>query len=238
MIDKDRLHTLSELEDWELVNKDQDIRGHALMMRSGRKLGIIRRMLVDRDHERVAALVLDDGRTIPVEDVEIRGGEAYIEDIDEKTLATAPMAPPPRTQAGTREERIPVVEEELAVGKRMVERGHVRVRSRVVEKPVSEQVRLREERVDVERRPVNAPVADADRLLRDRDVEFTERGEEAVIGKRARVTEEVIVHKDVGERTENVQDTVRHTQVDVDREPDRLAAKGGPAAGKDRDKLR
>ena len=51
------------------------------------------------------------------------------------------------------EEVIPVYEEQLRVGKREVGRGSVRVRSYVVEQPVEEQVRLREERVDIERRP-------------------------------------------------------------------------------------
>ena len=46
---------------------------------------------------------------------------------------------------------IPVVEEELQVGKRAVKRGGVRVYSHVVEKPVEENIELREEHVNVER---------------------------------------------------------------------------------------
>jgi stress response protein YsnF len=53
------------------------------------------------------------------------------------------------------EEHIPLVEEELRVGKREVNRGGARVRSYVREVPVHEQVSLREEHVDVERRPVS-----------------------------------------------------------------------------------
>ena len=61
--------------------------------------------------------------------------------------------------AGTRDdETIPVVEERLRVGKRDVGLGRVRVRSYVVEEPVSADVRLREERVEVERRPVDRPL--------------------------------------------------------------------------------
>jgi len=44
----------------------------------------------------------------------------------------------------------------------------------------------------------------------------TETAEEAVVSKTARVTEEVVVSKDVTERTERVADTVRRTEVDVD----------------------
>ena len=54
-------------------------------------------------------------------------------------------------------EAIPIVEEQLRVGKRQVAGGRVRVRSYVVETPVQEQVTLRDETVRVERRPVDRP---------------------------------------------------------------------------------
>jgi uncharacterized protein (TIGR02271 family) len=115
------------------------------------------------------------------------------------------------------EARIPVIEEELRVGKRAVEGGGVRVRTRVVERPVEEAVRLREERVHVERRPVNRPVTEADLgAFREGQFELTERSEEVVVDKQARVVEEVAINKEVGERTETVRDTVRSTDVDVE----------------------
>ena len=115
------------------------------------------------------------------------------------------------------EARIPVIEEELRVGKREVEGGGVRVRTRVVERPVEEAVRLREERVNVERRPVNRPVSEADlSAFREGTFELRERSEEAVVDKTARVVEEVAINKEVGERTETVRDTVRKTDVDVE----------------------
>jgi uncharacterized protein (TIGR02271 family) len=121
------------------------------------------------------------------------------------------------------EQTIPVIQEQLAVGKRQVERGGVRVRSYVVETPVREQVTLRQEHVEIERRPVDQPLTsanlNADDLLRERTVELTETSEEAVVAKNARVVEEVVVRKDVEQRTETIEDTVRHTEVDVDRTP-------------------
>lgn len=115
------------------------------------------------------------------------------------------------------EARIPVIEEELRVGKRAVEGGGVRVRTRVVERPVEEAVRLREERVNVERRPVNRPVTEADlNAFREGSFELREHSEEAVVAKQARVVEEVAVGKEVGERTETVRDTVRSTDVQVE----------------------
>ena len=112
---------------------------------------------------------------------------------------------------------IPIVEERLVVGKREVDRGGVRVRSYVVETPVSEQVSLREETVDVQRRAVDRPLTDADDAFRERTLEMTETGEEVVVGKQAVVTEEIGLTKDVGQRTEEVRDTVRHTEVEVER---------------------
>jgi uncharacterized protein (TIGR02271 family) len=124
---------------------------------------------------------------------------------------------PANTAANTSEEAIPVVEEELQVGKRRVLRGGVRVYSRVVEQPVEENVNLQEERVRVERRPVNRPVTDADlKAGQDQVIEVDEYAEEAVVAKQARVVEEVRVGKETSQRTETIRDTVRHTEVDVE----------------------
>jgi len=61
------------------------------------------------------------------------------------------------------EEHLNVVEEALQVGKREVEgTGGVRVSKYVTAQPVEEQVRLREEHVRVERRPVDRPASEAD----------------------------------------------------------------------------
>jgi uncharacterized protein (TIGR02271 family) len=126
-----------------------------------------------------------------------------------------------RSAASDRNEVIPIAEEELHVGKRDVNRGRVRIHSHVVEKPVEEQVTLRDETVDVERRPVSGEYR-TDSLsgdpFQERTVEVDERDEEAVVSKEARVKEELVVRKDVEQRTEPVSDTVRHTEVDVEDE--------------------
>lgn len=127
-----------------------------------------------------------------------------------------------RTDADMGEEHIPIVEENVAVGKRSVERGGVRVRSYMVETPVEEQVRLRDETISVERRPVTGTTGDipAD-AFRERSISMTETDEEAVVGKEARVREEVVVRKDVEQRTETVHDTARRTEVEIDKTPGR-----------------
>ncbi|KQY15895.1 hypothetical protein ASD28_23905 [Massilia sp. Root133] len=111
---------------------------------------------------------------------------------------------------------IPVVQEEVRVGKRQVERGGVRVFSRLVETPVNETVSLREEHVSVERRPVDQPIDPADvAALKDQTIELRETAEEAIVQKSARVVEEVVVGKEVSQRQQNIKDTVRHTEVEV-----------------------
>jgi uncharacterized protein (TIGR02271 family) len=115
---------------------------------------------------------------------------------------------------------IPVVKEEIQVGKRQVLRGGVRVYSRVIEEPVEESVRLREERVQVERRPVNRSANDTDLSAgKEQVIEVQEFAEEPVVAKQTRVVEEVRVGKEVSERAETVRDSVRHTEVNVEQTP-------------------
>jgi len=109
----------------------------------------------------------------------------------------------------------PVVREDLAVGKREVQTGGVRVYSRLTATPVSETVDLREEHASVERRPVDRPATPAD--LKEDCVEVHETSEQPVVSKTARVVEEVVVGKEATARTETINDTVRGTQVEVER---------------------
>ena len=113
---------------------------------------------------------------------------------------------------------IPVVEEKLNVSKREVERGGAHVRSRIINRPVEENVRLREEHVVVNRRPVDREITDADmKNFRPGEMELTEKAEVPVVGKQARVVEEVEIGKNVTERQETVRDSVRSTEVEVDK---------------------
>jgi len=115
------------------------------------------------------------------------------------------------------ETTIPIVEEEVRVGKRQVSGGGVRVHTHIEEKPVEEQVRLRDESVTVERRAVNRAANESDlTTFREGEFEVNAIKEEAVVDKQARIVEEVVVKKQATERTETIRDTVRRTEVDVD----------------------
>lgn len=131
------------------------------------------------------------------------------------TSGTAMTGGTQTVEAGDRV-AIPIVEEQIAVGKREVERGGARIHTRVEERPVSEQVNLREEHVTVERHAVNQPATDATAAFREGTIEVTERSEVPVVSKEARVVEEVVIGKEATQRTETVSDTVRRTDVDVE----------------------
>jgi len=128
-------------------------------------------------------------------------------------------APYSREQAAAeRQNVVPVVEEQLEVGKRQVSGGAVRVVSRVVSRPVSESVELRREEATVERHAVDRPATEADlAAMQERTIEVTEMAERPVVSKTARVVEEVVVGKQVSSDTQTVEDTVRRTEVEVER---------------------
>jgi len=121
------------------------------------------------------------------------------------------------TRSGNESTSIPIVEENVQVGKREVETGGVRLKSRIVEKPVEENLRLREERVTVERTPVDRKATEEDlTTLRDQEIEIVENAEVPVVSKEARVIEEVKLNKEVEHRDETVRETVRKTEVDIE----------------------
>lgn len=118
------------------------------------------------------------------------------------------------------QESIPVVEEQISIGKRDTSHGRVRVRAYTVEEPVNETIELRDERVELERRPVNRAATGADAAFQDRTIEAEEYAEEAVVAKEARVVEEIGLKKVSDTHTETISDTVRHTEVEVEDDRD------------------
>lgn len=131
--------------------------------------------------------------------------------------------------------KVPIIEEQLRVGKRIVGQRRLRVYTRMVDEPVQENVRLTEERVHIDRRDADRPATEADyrAAAGARSIDATERSEEAVVGKDARVVGEVEIGKEKHERQETVRDTVRHTDVKVEKRdaagrPDTPDAAGRP----------
>jgi len=113
--------------------------------------------------------------------------------------------------------RVPVREEELVASKREQERGRVHVRKEVVEEQQTVSVPLMHEEVQVEHVPVDGDATDVDAdAFTEKDIEVPVMREEAVVGKRTRVKEEVRLHKDQVTDDEQLTDTVRKERVVVD----------------------
>jgi hypothetical protein len=113
--------------------------------------------------------------------------------------------------------RMDVIKEDVSIGKREVENRGLRVRSYMTERPVSETVELREEHVNVERRPVDRKVQGNEMdTFKEGTFEVRERTEEPVVRKEARVTEEVVINKTSDTRREEIHETARETHVDVE----------------------
>ena len=178
---------------------DQERRGYESALAEG---GAVLRATVPAQSVDTAAEILNRNGAV---DIDRRGQSTDPERRSDTETRTGTAGP------------VQVVEEQLQIGKRAVRRGGVRIYSHVVTQPVEEQIRLREEHVNVERRPVDREISPGDlAALRDQTIEVTEMAEEPVIAKRARVREEVIVGKESTERTETVRDSVRHTEVEVE----------------------
>jgi len=146
-----------------------------------------------------------------------RGGtlEAVVVDDGKEADAQAIMRSRSARYEDTNDLVIPIVQEELEIGKRVVESGGVRVSTRVRSVPVEKTVTIREERVTVERRVIDRPLGERDRAFEERAYELKASAEEPFITKRAHIVEEIRVHKDASEHEEKIQDRLRRTDVDV-----------------------
>lgn len=149
-------------------------------------------------------------------------GRVDLEDTSGVPLSRSSAVPPTGTAGTTpvpidrgREEVIRLHEEQLDVGKRVVETGKARVRRFVVEKPVESQVKLHEEHATIQRRPITNGEAIKDADWSDKVIEITETTEQPVITKKVRVADEVVIRREGSDRVETVRDTVRRQEVDL-----------------------
>jgi uncharacterized protein (TIGR02271 family) len=143
-------------------------------------------------------------------------------------VAAAPQPRPETEAAGVgRDEVLRLAEEQINVGKRLIQEGTTRIRRFVIEKPVEAQVTLHEEHAKVVRRAVADPDFVKDIDWTDKTIEVTESAEEAVISKNVRITEEVVVGKEGTDHVETVRDKVRSQQIEVERIPLKATPKKG-----------
>ena len=166
--------------------------------------------------------ILNAHKVVDVEDRAVEHGL-----ISEGAAATAPLkaaaaaaaaVAAPVTAPVSKDEVLRLAEEQLDVGKRLVQEGTTRIRRFVTERPVEAQVTLHEEHANVVRRAVTDPKFLSDIDWSDKTIEVTETAEEAVVSKSAHIAEEVVISKTGTDHVETVRDTVRRQQVEVERE--------------------
>lgn len=135
--------------------------------------------------------------------------------------------------------RLVLSEEELAIGKREVRAGEVEVSKRVETERVAEEVTLRHDEVEVERRPIREGYAAAGGTIgEEEEIRIPLRAEEAVVQKRVVPKEEVVVRKREVADDEVVEAELRRERAEVKRgggvaETDRRA--GDPTHDRGRD---
>ncbi len=196
---------LSQLDDWQLVHDDQDIRGWPVQDAAGHRLGTVQELLVNTDTAYVDAIVLDTGAEYPASAIQI--GEGLV------------LAPPAtRGAAGAQDALVvPVAEERLKVAKRPAALGEVHLRKTVTAEQQTVPVELAREEVRVRERDVDdRPLRPGEAAFRGGTIRVPVRGEEAVVSKEAVVTGEVVLEKELVTERQQLADTVRKERVVVD----------------------
>lgn len=171
-----------------------------------------------QEAERVAEILDNSGAVDVDERAQQYMGQSTTAQGTDMTSRQTTQTPGNTNQHGGSDMSIPIIEENMQVGKRQVETGGARIRSRIIEKPVQENMRLREEHINIERNAVNRPATDKDFAnFKEGELNITEHKEVPIVNKEARVVEEIRVNKTTEEHNETVRGTVRKTDVQVDK---------------------
>ncbi|HEX8330309.1 MAG TPA: YsnF/AvaK domain-containing protein [Hymenobacter sp.] len=187
-------------------NDNDDARAYTTATRGGRSVVTVHAATAE-EAERARDLLDDNGA------IDVHAEYAQARAASGTQTATAGTA----ATSGQTTGALPIIEENLQVGKRVEQTGGARIRSRIIERPIEEHVRLREEHVNIQRRDVNRPATEADfAAFKEGEISVTESAERAVVAKEARVVGEVNIGKEVTERDETVRGTVRSTDVQVE----------------------
>jgi uncharacterized protein (TIGR02271 family) len=171
-----------------------------------------------------AVAILDIHHPVDVHDRAITSGisaPAHVEAVEKKLdavpLAAAQQVAVPPKVAEKNDQILRLAEEQLQVGKQMVESGRTRVRRFVTERPVSADVSLHEEHAEVLRRAITDPKYVGTVDWADQEIEAIETAEHALVTKSARIVEEVSLKKIGMDHVETVHDKIRRQQVEIGR---------------------
>jgi uncharacterized protein (TIGR02271 family) len=217
-------------DDWAVAEGEPDVRGWNVFTADMRKIGDVDDLLADPTTMKVRYITVDLDRDITTEHgeetVRIPISRARIHENDRRvvvdfaaanlqSVASAPAQPWKDDQI-----RMTRAAEELRVGKRQVKAGEVEVKKRVETEHVRENVTLRSEDVDVQRRPVTGVAPNRDVQISAQEIRVPVYEEEAIVEKRPVIKEEVVISKHPTEKTETVETDVKKERIDVEKHTD------------------
>jgi uncharacterized protein (TIGR02271 family) len=171
-----------------------------------------------------AIAILELHRPVDVHDRAVTSGlapAAHVEAV-EKKLDAVPLAAVQKVAvspklADAHDGILRLAEEQLQVGKQMVEAGRTRVRRFVTEREASADVTLHEEHAEVLRHAIADPKYIDEIDWADDEIEVIETKEHALVSKTARIVEEVSLKKIGSDHVETVKDKLRRQQVEIER---------------------
>jgi uncharacterized protein (TIGR02271 family) len=186
--------------------------------------GTVVSVRVPEDQVAQAGGILDLHRPIDVHDRAVTTGaapaahvEAAAKAITAKPLAAEQDVAVTPKLAEVHSDTLRLAEEQLEVGKKMVETGRTRVRRFTTERDVSQDVTLHEEHAEVLRTALSKPAEPKEIDWADREIEVVETAEQALVSKTARVVEEVSLRKKGDEHVETIHEKLRRQQAEIEK---------------------
>lgn len=187
-----------------------------------REGGVVVSVRVPREQVAHAAGILDLHHPINVHDRAVTTGVAPEPHVEAaKAQSQMPLAPKQEAAvtpklAQIHQDALRLAEEQLEVGKKMVETGRTRVRRFTTERDVDQDVTLHEEHAEVLRKAVSQPASVADVDWSDKEIEVAETKEQALVKKTARVVEEISLRTKGDDHIETIHEKLRRQQAEIE----------------------
>jgi uncharacterized protein (TIGR02271 family) len=185
--------------------------------------GTVVSVRVPQDQVAQASGILDLHRPVNVHDRAVTSGIAPAAQVESaaKAIIAAPLAAAQSVAvtpklAELHKGTLRLAEEQLQVGKKMVETGRTRVRRFTTEREVSQDVTLHEEHAEVLRKALADPTSLTNIDWADSEIEVVETAEQALVNKTARLVEEVSLRTKGDDHVETIHEKLRRQQAEIE----------------------
>ncbi|MBV9531538.1 MAG: DUF2382 domain-containing protein [Bradyrhizobium sp.] len=185
--------------------------------------GTVVAVRVPQDQVAHASGILDLHHPINIHDRAVTSGIASAAQVETaaKSITAMPLAQDQRVAvtpklAEVHADTLRLAEEQLQVGKKMVETGRTRVRRFTTEREVAQDVTLHEEHAELLRKALTQPAELTDVDWADSALEVIETKEQALVNKTARVVEEISLRKKGDDHVETIHEKLRRQQAEVE----------------------